>query len=642
MRIVVAFVFALLSLRLIGVQVFSSARYGAISAAQVTTSVRVPAVRGGIFDRNGTALAVTVPRSMVVADPFLIRHPRAVATVLTSLLHVPRAQLRAELSEDSGFVYLARRVGNGLGQKVAALGLPGINVLPDTQRTTPDGSMGASLLGSVNAQGTGASGLEYQYNSLLAGRTGVASEEISPDGVPLPGKTTTSAQTVPGRGIELTVDAPLQYVTEQSLGAEVLASHAKSGTAIVMNARTGEILAMASLVAKTEPAPSPPAAPATSGSTTTVAGTASTTTTTTAPPPPITTVVQAPQNLALTQVYEPGSVFKLVTFSAALQDGIISPDEAFTVPNSLTISNWVFHDAESHPIEQLTATQILAQSSNIGTIEIAQQLGEGRLAAQVATLGFGRPTGLDFPAESAGLVKSNPATWHVSDIGATPIGQDDAVTAQQVLDMVNTVATGGMFVAPRLVRATVASDGEVTPTLTASAHRVISADVASELTTMMEQVVQDGTAVTAGIPGYTVAGKTGTAQIPDPVHGGYIPGAYNATFAGFAPAEHPVLSAIVVLQQPTPIYGGIVAAPVFSQIMRYALHRYGIPTSPGGGTTGGTPLPVPFPQVATRSSSPATTAASPSTTTTSSPSTTTTSTTTTTIVASPAKPTKGP
>ena len=286
-----------------------------------------------------------------------------------------------------------------------------------------------------------------------------------------------------------------------------------------------------------------------------------------------------------------------MTFSAALQDGIISPDEVFTVPNTLTIDGWVFHDAENHPTEKLTATQILAQSSNIGTIEIAQQLGEGRLAAQIATLGFGRGTGLGFPAESAGLVKSDPATWRVSDIGSTPIGQDDAVTAQQVLDMVNTVGTGGVFVPPRLVRATVAPDGSVTRTRAEATHRALSQEVASQLTTMMEQVVQDGTAVTAGVPGYTVAGKTGTAQIPDPVHGGYIPGAYEATFAGFAPAENPALSAIVVLERPSPIYGGIVAAPVFSQIMRYALHRYGIPTSPGGGTTGGTPLSVPFPQL---------------------------------------------
>ncbi|HUI03846.1 MAG TPA: penicillin-binding protein 2 [Acidimicrobiales bacterium] len=640
MRVVVLLLFAALSLRLVGVQLFSSGRYSSMGAAEFVSTVHVPAVRGGIYDRNGSALAVSVPRSTIVADPYLIHRPAAVATVLTKLLGVPRGKLQSELSQDSGFVYLAKRVTTTLGQKVAALGLPGINVLPDTQRVDPDGSIAGPLLGSVSAAGTGQSGLEYKFNPLLAGQSGQASEQIAPDGVPLPGRTVTHTATVPGTGVELTIDEPLQYVTEQSLGTEVLASHAKSGIAIVMNTHTGDVLAMADLVAKTYPAPTPPPAPTTT-TTAPPAGTPTSSTTTTAPPPPpppVTKVVEAPQNLALTQVYEPGSVFKLVTFSAALQDGIISPSEVFTVPNALSIDGWVFHDAETHPTERLTATQILAQSSNIGTIEIAQQLGEGRLAAQIGTLGFGRPTGLGFPAESAGLVKSKPATWQVSDIGATPIGQDDAVTAQQVLDMVNTVATGGTFVPPRLVQATVAPNGTVTTTRAHAPHRALSTTVAAQLTTMMEQVVQDGTAVTAGVPGYTVAGKTGTAQIPDSVHGGYIPGAYMATFAGFAPAEHPELSAIVVLQQPSPIYGGIVAAPVFSQIMRYALHRYGIPTSPGGGTTGGSPLPIPY---ATLSSTPTTTSP-PSTTTTAAPPTTGPSTTTTTIGASAGKPTEGP
>jgi len=629
MRVVVVLVFAALALRVIGVQAFASGRYSAMGAKEVDATVTSPAVRGGIYDRNGAPLALSVPRSTIVGDPFLIRHPVLVARALAKVLKVPKRTLVAELSEHSGYVPLAQKVGDAEANEVTALALPGINVLPVTVRVDPAGSVATPLIGGVGAANSGQAGLEYKYNSLLGGRNGVMREEVSPDGVPLPGKTTRISPTIPGTGVELTIDEPLQYVTEQSLGAEILASHAKSGIAIVMNSRTGEILSMANLVAKTvqppapKPAPSPPSPPAAAGST------PSSTTTTTAPPPPppVTTVVQAPENLALTQVYEPGSVFKLVTFSAALQDGIISPDEVFTVPNTLTISGWVFHDAENHPTERLTATQILAQSSNIGTIEIARQLGEGRLAAQIATLGFGNPTGLGFPAESAGLVKRDPASWRVSDIGSTPIGQDDAVTAQQVLDMVNTVATGGVFVPPRMVRATLSTDGSITQTRAGATHRALSGEVSSQLTTMMEQVVQDGTAVTAGVPGYTVAGKTGTAQIPDPVHGGYIPGAYMATFAGFAPAEHPALSAIVVLERPTPIYGGIVAAPVFSQIMRYALHRYGIPTSPGGGSTGGTPLVVPFPQV----SPPKTVAAN-------APSPTTT---TTTIVASPGKTTEG-
>ncbi|HMK63760.1 MAG TPA: penicillin-binding protein 2, partial [Acidimicrobiales bacterium] len=353
-------------------------------------------------------------------------------------------------------------------------------------------------------------------------------------------------QPVAGTGIELTIDEALQYEAEQALGKEVSSSHAKSGVAVVMDTHTGDILAMADLVAGAD-----------SG-----------------------TVQQAPSNAALTSVYEPGSVFKLVTFSAALQDGLITPAQVFNVPNSLNIDGWTFHDAENHPTERLTATQILAQSSNVGTIEIASLLGKQRLAAQIAALGFGSPTALDFPGESAGLVNLTPDSWSGSDMGSTPIGQDDSVTAQQVLDMVNTVATGGVFVPPRLVRATVSAYGAVHAEPSAATHRVISPVVSAELTTMMEQVVQDGTAVTAGIPGYMVAGKTGTAQIPG--GGGYVPGAYMATFAGFAPAQDPALSAIVVLDQPTPIFGGTVAAPVFAQIMGYALQRYGIPPASSG------------------------------------------------------------
>jgi cell division protein FtsI/penicillin-binding protein 2 len=558
-RVTVILVFLVIGGRLVAVQVFSGSRYSSIGAAEVTSTVVVPAVRGGIYDRNGAVLATSVPRTTIVADPFLIHHPGAEATALAPVLGVSETTVRHELTEHSGFVYLAHKVGADEADAVGTLNLVGINLLPDSERVDPAGQLAAPVIGEVGAEGTGLSGLEYQYNKLLGGENGTERVEQSPSGVTLPGDSTQLTTAAAGTGIELTLDEPLQYVTEQALGSEIVSSHAKSGIAIVMNSHTGDILAMANLVD--------------GGSTS-------------AP-------VEAPSNLALTNVYEPGSVFKLVTFSAALQDGIITPSQVFTVPNSLTIDQWVFHDAESHPTEQLSATQILAQSSNIGTIEIAQLLDKNRLASQIQTLGFGQPTGLDYPDESTGLVKGNPRTWSASDIGSTPIGQDDAVTAQQVLDMVNTVATGGIYVAPRLVQATIAENGKLTPTSRPAAHRALSKSVSAELTTMMEQVVQDGTAVAAGVPGYTVAGKTGTAQVPG--NGGYIPGAYMATFAGFAPAENPALSAIVVLDQPQPIYGGTVAAPVFSEVMQYALHRYGIPTSPGGGTTGGHSSPIAFP-----------------------------------------------
>jgi cell division protein FtsI (penicillin-binding protein 3) len=239
-----------------------------------------------------------------------------------------------------------------------------------------------------------------------------------------------------------------------------------------------------------------------------------------------------------------------------------------------------FHDAEPHPTEQLTATQILAQSSNIGTSEIAQGVGEQRLLAQVKLLGFGQNTGLDFPGESPGLL-ATAAQWEPTNYVSLPIGQVDAVTAQQVLDAYNAVANGGTFVQPRLVRGYVTANGSMRAAAPAATHRVIPPATDAQLVSMLEQVVATGTGTSAMVPGYTVAGKTGTAQIPTPGQDSYVDGAYMATFVGFAPADHPVLSAIIVLRQPTPIFGGTVSAPVFSQIMSYALHRYDIPTSAG-------------------------------------------------------------
>jgi cell division protein FtsI (penicillin-binding protein 3) len=353
--------------------------------------------------------------------------------------------------------------------------------------------------------------------------------------------------------------------------------------------KTGDILAMADLQATTGSA-------TTGADPTPSASSTSTTTTTTTPPPTATPasttgptmmsqadtlpagVEEAPSNSAVTQVYEPGSVFKLVTFSAALAAGLTTPNQVINVPASLSMGGYTFHDAEAHGSEQLTASSILAQSSNVGTIEVAQRLGESGLLSQIGNLGFGKPTGLNFPGESQGIVPG-PGAWTGTSIGSTPIGQDDAVNAQQILDAYNSVANGGVFVAPRLVQGTVSPSGTMTASSASASHRVISPATNAQLTQMLEGVVSSGTGTEAAIDGYTVAGKTGTAQIPDPNKLGYIAGAYVGSFAGFAPAQNPVLSAVVVLDHPTPIYGGAVAAPVFSTIMSYALHHYGIPTT---------------------------------------------------------------
>ncbi|MBV8463826.1 MAG: penicillin-binding protein 2, partial [Acidimicrobiales bacterium] len=527
-----------------------------------------PAQRGTISDRNGIDLAVSEPAQDISATPYLIKDPLGAAQRLAPLLGVSQDDVLHKLSEHSGFVYLAHRVPDSVAAAVNRLALPGINLVPENQRVEPGGQLAQPVVGSVDYDGNGASGLEYQYQAQLAGQAGTKSLLESPGGVALPGGTSRDVAAKPGIGLELTLDESVQYVAEQALASEVLASHAASGTAIVMNVRTGDVLAMADLVAT--PAGASPAPAASSGTSGPVLVSAADTLPA--------GVAEAPSNSAVTQVYEPGSVFKLVTFSAALQGGIVNPDTSVKVPAELPMGTYTFHDAESHGDETLTPTQILAQSSNIGTIEIAQQLGESGLLGQITNLGFGRPTGLAFPGESPGLVPGA-SQWTGTSIGSTPIGQDDAVTAQQILDAYNAVANGGVFVSPRLVRGTVDPSGGVSPAPASRSHRVIAPGTAAELVPMLESVVASGTGTSAAIDGYTVAGKTGTAQIPAPDHLGYEPGAYVGSFCGFAPAQNPVLSAIVVLDHPTPIYGGAVAAPVFSTIMAYALHHYGIPTT---------------------------------------------------------------
>ena len=566
MRLVLAVVFVALVARLVAVQDFSHQHYAALSKSELTQQVSVPAVRGGIYDRSGEVLAESVTKQTVVADPLLITHPAPIADKLSPLLGISADQLRSELTEHSGFVYLAHRVSDQVAAAVTKLHLPGINLVPESQRVEPDGLLAEPVVGSVGYDGSGSSGLEYQYQSTLAGKAGSEDLMQAPDGVALTGTTSSAVASRPGSGLELTLDQSIQYVAEQALGAEIAAAHATGGTAVVMDVKSGDVLAMADLTATRPGTEATPPSGTTgptlvSSSDTLPAG-----------------VEEAASNSAVTQVYEPGSVFKLVTFSAALAAGVITPNQVLSVPGSLPMGKYTFHDAESHGTESLSATQILAESSNIGTIEVAQGLGEDRLLAQIGNLGFGRATGLEFPGESEGLVPGA-AAWTGTSIGSTPIGQDDAVTAQQILDAYNSVANGGVFVQPRLVRGIVTSSGSVSPTAPSPTRRVIDPATDAELVSMLESVVASGTGTSAAIDGYTVAGKTGTAQMPDPNHLGYIPGAYVGTFAGFAPAEHPVLSAIVVLDHPTPIYGGAVAAPVFSTIMAYALHHYGIPTT---------------------------------------------------------------
>ncbi len=556
-----------IGLRAFQVQVLDSSRMQHLASAQLRQTITVPALRGGMYDRNGAVLALSVPTKMVIADDFQVTDSATEAAALSPLIGIPVATLEPMLHRHSGYVVLRTHLPTGPAATIARDNFPGITMVDTSQRVVPNGSLANSVIGLVNAQGVGAAGLEYQYQKELAGSSGIETLLETPFGVQLPqGGVVHQRLAVPGTGLELTLDEPLQYVTEQALGAQMLAKNAVSGEAIVMDTRTGQILAMANLV-NTKAAKSAGAVPVP------LVGNAD---------PSLAGISQAQNNLAVTQTYLPGSVFKLVTFSAALQAGLLSPTQVFSIPDYVSLDGHTFHDSEQHPLEHLSATQILAQSSNIGTYEIANSIGETRLLAQVQQLGFGQATALNFPGESSGLLM-NAAGWSPTDIVDLPIGQVDATTVMQVLDAYNAVANNGLFVEPSLVRARVNAQGSIVKVASGATHRVLTTGVAQTVTNMLEQVVASGTGQEAAIPGYLIAGKTGTSQIPTPGKASYIAGAYNASFVGFAPANHPVLSAIVVLQRPTPdIFGATNAAPVFSQIMKYALHRYGIPTSPGG------------------------------------------------------------
>jgi len=561
LRAGLALAFCALGVRLVFLQVLDHAHYTALSVAQVRENLTTTALRGGIYDRHGETLAVSRPTSLVIADDFQIKAPITEAKAMSPLVQVPVAKLTSLLSENSGYVILNDALDLTDGRKVSSLMFPGIVVQNSSVRTYPDGTLATSLLGGVNASGAGSTGVEYQYQKLLAGQTGVTREFVSSSGVNLPAShSTVIRKAEPGVGLELTLDSSLQYVTERDLARELKTYDGLTGLAVVMDVKTGEILADASLV-----------------NTKTTAGALG----------PISAwgknvgysgIDQTINDLAFSQAYEPGSVFKVVTFSAALQAGLITPTTVFPVPNSVVVGGRLFHDAENHALEHLTATEVLAQSSNIGTYEIGTRVGESGLLAQVERLGFGQTTSVNFPDETRGLLV-NASNWYASDQVALPIGQVDAVPAIQVLDAYNAIANGGVFVEPKLVRGYVYANGTMKATAPSVKREVLSPNVDATMVKMLQQVVLAGTGTNAIIPGYSVAGKTGTATIPFPGRD-QLTGNYNATFVGFAPANDPVLSMIVVIERPlNNIFGGTVAAPVFQEVMSYALHHYGIPSN---------------------------------------------------------------
>jgi cell division protein FtsI (penicillin-binding protein 3) len=549
-------VFLVVGARLVDLQAIGRERYAQLGFDQRVRTVNLAAERGSVFDRNGHDLAASVPQQTVWANPRVVKDPAAYAAQLAPLVHVDEGSLRDRLAERTkGFVYVARKVDSATAMKVKALALPGVDFVEESKRFYPDGSLAGPVLGFVGTDNDGLAGLESQYDHRLAGKRGVLQVERDPQGRQLPGGERQVREPQRGGDLVLTLDQGLQYEAEQVLTDGVASANAKGGMAIVLDVATGNVLAMANVEGA---GPDHPARPAPADQ----------------------------RNRPVVDVYEPGSTNKVITVAGALQDGVVKADSSFPTPGQLSIGGTEYQDAESHP-GTMNVHDIVRLSSNVGTIQIARKLGKERFDAYLRAFGFGQSTGLGFPGEANGLVLPL-SQYTETSMGSMPIGNGLAVTAMQMLDVYTTIANGGVTRPPRLVAATLDKDGVRRDEPVPGSHPVVSPTTAATMRSMLKDVVANGTGTKAQIAGYDVAGKTGTARKPPYDKPPYK---YVASFAGFAPADSPRLSAIVVLDEPQNDYfGGSVAAPVFSRIMEYALRMERVPPT----NTVPTPAPASY------------------------------------------------
>jgi cell division protein FtsI (penicillin-binding protein 3) len=509
---------------------------------QQLTSEVVPAERGTITDRNGVALAISEPAQELTADPYLIKQPLAVAHELAPLLGLTQAEVLTKLSEHTGFIYLAHALPYNAAHKILALKLPGVQGAPVMRRVYPRGTLAAQVLGIVGTEheGAGRMGLEYSLNSTLAGHAGQRGVVSDAIGQPISIAETRHEQA--GASVSLTLDANIQQRVEDVLSAVGKVFQPKDSTAIVMEPRTGAILAMANWPQVNANDPGAKA-------------------------------IEALQNRAVSFDYEPGSTFKSVVVSGALQEGRITPESGFEIPDQIELGGRTIHDDTEHPGESLTTSQILAQSSNVGAIKIGLLEGREKFNTWVHRFGFGAPTGSELPGEEQGATLPL-SKYSGSSMGNLPIGQGELVTPIQMATAYSAIANGGILRPPHIV-SQIGGRGVSEP----SGRRIISTTTAAELRNMLKGVLAPGgTASEVSIPGYELAGKTGTASKIDPQTGEYSKSAYVASFVGFAPASDPKLLCAVIIDEPQTgsIYGGVVAAPAFGQIMEFALPYLGI------------------------------------------------------------------
>ena len=525
-------VFAATLARAVWIQGVQASRFEGMASRQQEDTTEIPAGRGTIFDRTGEPLAIGEQATTVYADPRRVKNPRRVALAAAEVLGADAEELYPLLADRSRhFVYVKRKANPAKAAELEQRDLEGLGFYPEELRFYPQRGVAAHVLGFAGLDNDGLDGLERSLNKPLAGKPGSQTTVTDPVGRVIDVVRTQPER--PGEDIFLTIDHRIQANAESVLRETVARWGAKGGTAIVLDPRNGAVLAMAV-------APGFDANKFSSSS------------------------PARRRNRAVTDLYEPGSTFKVVTVAAALSEKIVSPRTPFTLKSSMRVADRIIHEHEPRPTQRMTVAQILSQSSNIGTITLAQMLGRGRVESWIAKFGFGKQTGIDAPGESRGLL---PTYWSGSTIGNVPIGQGIGVTGIQMAAAYGAIANGGVLRTPHLVERVGTKAYR-----TGKGRRVLSRTVSAQMMAMLRDVVsaEGGTGALAAVPGYTVAGKTGTAAKPIP--GGYSTSRYVASFVGVVPAKNPQLVVLVSVDEPRGvIWGGVVAAPAFAEIARSSL-----------------------------------------------------------------------
>ena len=548
-------IFLLFGLRLIEIQAIRASGYVKKAEVELSKSATLLAPRGTIYDINGVELARSISAMNIAVDQTVVNDPAAAAQVVAPILNMTPSQLQPDLTGERRYVLIAKditpetwrqvnqaikdyntqilKTKDGISKRIGGF-------VPERSfiRDYPSGKLTSSLIGITNDQGSGASGIESSLNSLLAGTNGKYIYANGRGNI-IPGSEQVSVEAKSGTSVRLTIDRDVQWVAQNAISQAVASSRAESGTVIVMDPKTGAILAQAS---------APTFDPNISS----------------------TITLNKLRNPAVQEVYEPGSTGKVITVAAALQEGLVTPQSIFTIPYKMKVADEYFHDHEKHPTQRLTTTGLLAVSSNTGSIQIGQKLGKETLYNYLRKFGIGQSTNSKLPGESAGIL--HPVKeWSGTSLPTIAFGQGYSLTAMQSTSVFATIANDGVRVSPSILAGVVDESGKYTPAKENESVRVLSPQTASNMRAMMESVVSsNGTAPAAAISGYRIAGKTGTANRFNSACKCYS--GYTASFIGFAPADQPKYVISVTIQDPKGMHwGGALAGPVFKKVMSFVL-----------------------------------------------------------------------